>query len=414
MLRIVSVLGLLVFLGMAWLLSNNKRQIDYRVVLWGSLLQVVFFYARDLFTKLLSFTDQGFGFLFGNLYRGVPKLIKEISGSSAFQLWDPAINQFINIGIIFVIHVFPTIIFFSALMSMAYHFRIMQKVVQGAAAVMAKFIGTSGAESLSVAANVFVGPTEAALLIRPYVSTLTLSELMTVMTGGFASMVGLIAAASMRFGVDAGHLMAASLMSVPAALVMAKIIFPETAEPQTKSKVKINIEKTSTNVLDATAAGAADGLKLALRIGGMLLAFIALVATLDFALLKLGMVFGVDDLSLKKILRYAFAPIALIMGVETPDLLNVGYLLGTKISINELLAFEYLGQWKDQVSPRTFTIATYALCGFSNFCALAVQIGGIGWIAPERKADLARLALKAMIAGTLASWMTAAIAGVLL
>jgi CNT family concentrative nucleoside transporter len=413
---------------MAWLLSNNKRRIDYRVVLWGVLLQVVlaviilkttpgqavFFYARDFFNRLLSFTDAGSAFLFGNIFRGDPDVARGIGGSSALQLWDPAGNQFINIGIIFAIHVLPTIIFFSALMSAAYHVGIMQKVTQKTAAAMTRFLGVSGAESLSVAANIFVGPTEAVLLIRPYVSALTFSELMLVMTGGFASVAGWIMVAAIRFGVDAGHLMAASVMSAPAALVMAKIIFPETDEPKTKGEIKVHIGKTNANVLDAVATGAVDGLKLVLNIGGMVLVFIALIAMLDFVLLKLGMVFGLDDLSLKKILGYAFAPISLIMGVETADVLDFGYLLGTKISIHELLAFQYLGQLKEQVSPRTFTIATYALSGFANFCSIAIQLGGIGGMAPERKVDLTRLVFKALAAGALASWMTAAIAGVLL
>lgn len=426
--RLVSFVGVFVLLGIAWLLSNKKRQINYRVVLWGLLLQVVFaviilkttpgqavfFYARAVITKLLSFTDAGASFLFGNLYRGDTDLVKALGGGGPYQIRDSVSGDFINIGVVFAIHVLPTIIFFASLMSILYHLGVMQRVVQGVAWVMARFMGTSGAESLSVASNIFVGQTEAPLLVRPYVSMMTMSELMAVMTGGFATIAGGVMAAYVRFGVDAGHLMAASVMSAPAALVMAKIIFPETGEPKTKGEVKVNLEKTTANVVDAAASGAADGLKLAMNVGAMLLAFIALIAMLDFFLFKIGDVFGLADMSLKKILGYVFAPIALVMGVETADVLHFGYLLGTKVSINEFVAYVQLGEWKDQLSPRTFTIGTYALCGFANFSSIAIQIGGIGGIAPERKQDLARIGLKAMIGGALASWLTATIAGILI
>ncbi|MFQ5750463.1 MAG: NupC/NupG family nucleoside CNT transporter [bacterium] len=426
--RLISVGGCFVLLGIAWLLSNNKRQINYRVVLWGLLLQLIFaviilkttpgqalfFYAKAAITKLLSFTDAGASFLFGSLYRGDPDIVKAIGGSGPYQIMDPGSGQFVNIGIIFAIHVLPTIIFFASLMSILYHLGIMQKVVNAVAWVMAKFMGTSGAESLSVASNIFVGQTEAPLVIRPFISGMTMSELMAVMTGGFATIAGGVMAAYVRFGANAGHLMAASVMSAPAAFVMAKIIFPETGEPETKGNIKIPIEKTTTNVVDAAASGAADGLKLALNVGAMLMAFIALIAMIDFGLFKMGGLFGLADLSLKKILGYLFAPLALVMGVETGDALNFGYLLGTKISINEFVAFVQLGQWKDILSPRSFTIATYALCGFANFSSIAIQIGGIGGIAPDRKHDLAKIGLKAMIAGALASWLTATIAGILI
>ncbi|RMF58600.1 MAG: NupC/NupG family nucleoside CNT transporter [Calditrichaeota bacterium] len=426
--HLVSLVGCFVLLGIAWLMSNNKRQINYRVVGWGLLMQFIFallilkttpgkalfFYAKAAITKLLSFTDAGAAFLFGTLYRGDPDIVKGIGGGGPYQIWDPASSQFINIGVVFAIHVLPTIIFFASLMSILYHLGIMQKIVKAVAWVMAKFMGTSGAESLSVASNIFVGQTEAPLVVKPFVADMTMSELMAVMTGGFATIAGGVMAAYVRFGADAGHLMAASVMSAPAALVMAKLVFPEVGEPKTKGDLKIGLEKTTTNVVDAAASGAADGLKLALNVGAMLLAFIAFIAMFDYGLLKLGGLFGIADLSLKKLLGYAFAPLALLMGVETGDVLKFGYLLGTKISINEFVAFVQLGQWHDQLSPRTFTIATYALCGFANFSSIAIQIGGIGGIAPSRKHDLAKLGLKAMIAGALASWLTATIAGILI
>ncbi len=426
--RFIGVLGIFVILVIAWLLSNNKRQINYRVVLWGLLLQLVFaviilktepgqavfIYAKFAITKLLSFTDAGASFLFGSLYRGDPGVVKEIGGAGPFQIWDPQNSQYVNIGVVFAIHVLPTIIFFASLMSILYHLGIMQRIVQGMAWVMSRFMGTSGAESLSVASNIFVGQTEAPLVIRPFISGLTMSELMAIMTGGFATIAGGVMAAYVRFGADAGHLMAASVMSAPAALVMAKIIFPETEESQTKDAVNIHIEKTTSNVVDAAASGAADGLKLALNVGAMLLAFIALIAMIDFMLVQTGGLFGIEDLSLKKILGFIFAPLALVMGIETADVLSVGYLLGTKISLNEFVAFVQLGEWRDTLSPRSFTIATYALCGFANFSSIAIQIGGIGGIAPDRKRDLAKIGLKAMFAGALASWLTATIAGILI
>ncbi|MCH7755538.1 NupC/NupG family nucleoside CNT transporter [candidate division KSB1 bacterium] len=426
--RLISVFGCFVLIGIAWLLSNNKRQINYRVVVWGLLLQLVFaviilktgpgqavfFYAKTVITKLLSFTDVGAEFLFGNLYRGDPGVVEGLGGGGPYQIWDPGSGSFINIGISFAMHVLPTIIFFASLMSILYHIGVMQKLVQGVAWVMAKFLGTSGAESLSVASNIFVGQTEAPLVIRPFVAKMTQSELMAVMCGGFATIAGGVMAAYVRFGADAGHLMAASVMSAPAALVMAKIIFPETEQPETAGTAEISVEKNTVNVVDAAATGAADGLKLALNVGAMLLAFCALIHLLDFSFIKIGSIFGLEEFGLKKMLGYAFAPLALVMGVETADVLNFGYLLGTKISLNEFVAFVQLGELKETLSPRSFTIGTYALCGFANFSSIAIQIGGIGSIAPERKGDLARLGLKAMIGGALASWLTATIAGILI
>ncbi|MCH8873237.1 NupC/NupG family nucleoside CNT transporter [candidate division KSB1 bacterium] len=426
--RLISVFGCFVLIGIAWLLSNNKRQINYRVVVWGLLLQLVFaviilktapgqavfFYAKAVITKLLSFTDIGAEFLFGNLYRGDPGVVEGLGGGGPYQIWDPGSGSFINIGISFAMHVLPTIIFFASLMSILYHLGVMQKLVRGVAWVMAKVMGTSGAESLSVASNIFVGQTEAPLVIRPFVAKMTQSELMAVMCGGFATIAGGVMAAYVRFGADAGHLMAASVMSAPAALVMAKIIFPETEQPETAGTAEISVEKTTVNVVDAAATGAADGLKLALNVGAMLLAFYALIHLLDFSFIKIGSIFGLEEFGLKKMLGYAFAPLALVMGVETADVLNFGYLLGTKISLNEFVAFVQLGEMKETLSPRSFTIGTYALCGFANFSSIAIQIGGIGSIAPERKGDLARLGLKAMIGGALASFLTATIAGILI
>lgn len=435
--RIIGFFGIFVLLSIAWLLSNNKKKISFRVVGWGLFLQLffallilktgpgqtVFFYAKAAITKLLSFTDAGASFLFGNIYRGDPDIISQIGGAGPFQLKDGITGNFVNIGIIFAFHILPTIVFFASLMGILYHLGIMQKFVQGMAWIMAKFMGTSGAESLSAAGNIFVGQTEAPLLIKPYVSDMTHSELMAIMVGGFATIAGGVMAAYVRFGVDAGHLMAASVMSAPAALVVAKIIFPEMGEPKTKGDVKLKVEKKTANIVDAAASGAADGLRLAVNVGAMLMAFIALIAMINFFLGKIDDVINFItfhhtnftwDLSLKKIFGIIFAPLSFCMGVDPKDIINFGNLLGTKISINELVAYVELTSLKDTLSPRSFIIGTYALCGFANFSSIAIQIGGIGSIAPERRSDLAKIGVKAMLGGAIASWLTATIAGILL
>ncbi|MFQ6618012.1 MAG: NupC/NupG family nucleoside CNT transporter [Fidelibacterota bacterium] len=423
--RLIGVAGIFVILGIAWLLSNNKKRINFRVVIWGILLQIVFALiilkttpgqavfsgARVAITKLLSFTDHGASFLFGNIYFGDEGIVKEVGASygrnGALQVFDSATGEFINIGIIFAFHILPTIIFFASLMSILYHMGVMQRIVQLFAWIMTKFMGVSGAESLSAASNIFVGQTEAPLVVRPYVSEMTMSELTAIMTGGFATVAGGVLAAYVRFGIDAGHLLAASVMSAPAALVMAKIVFPEVEEPKTAGVVKIAIEKKTVNIIDAAATGAADGLKLALNVGAMLMAFLAIIAMINYFL-------GLAGLSLKQIFGYIFSPLAFFMGVDFKDLLTFGNLLGTKISLNEFVAYVNLGEVKDTISPRTFIIATYALCGFANFGSIGIQLGGIGGIAPERRHDLAKLGLRAMFAGALASWLTATIAGILI
>lgn len=435
--RFIGVIGIFVLLGLAWLLSNNKKKINFRVVGWGLSLQLlfaliilktgpgkaVFFYAKSAITKLLSFTDEGASFLFGNIYRGDPGVISGLGGQGPFQIMDGTTGQFVDIGIIFAFHILPTIIFFASLMAILYHLGVMQRIVHGMAWIMSKFMGTSGAESLSAAGNVFVGQTEAPLLIKPYVSEMTNSELMAIMVGGFATIAGGVMAAYVRFGVDAGHLMAASVMSAPAALVVAKIMYPEMQEPKTKGGVKLEIERKTANVVDAAASGAADGLKLALNVGAMLMAFIALIGMLNFLLGKVDDLVNLItfhqtsfawDLSLKKIFGVIFAPLSFCMGVDSKDIIEFGNLLGTKISINELVAYVELANLKGTLSDRSFTIGTYALCGFANFSSIAIQIGGIGGIAPERRSDLAKIGIKAMLGGAIASWLTATIAGILI
>ena len=435
--RITAFFGIFVLLGIAWLLSNNKKKINFRIVIWGLVLQLifavlilktgpgqsVFFFARAFITKLLSFTDVGASFLFGNIYLGDPDVVQNVGASGTLQVWDSASEKFVNIGIIFAFHILPTIIFFASLMGVLYHLGVMQKVVQFMAWIMAKTMGTSGSESLSAAGNIFVGQTEAPLLIKPYVSDMTHSELMAIMVCGFATIAGGVMAAYVRFGVDAGHLMAASVMSAPAALVVAKIMYPETEESKTKGIVKLDVEKKTANIIDAAANGAADGLRLALNVGAMLMAFIALIAMIDFFLGKVDDIVNIItfnqvnvewNLNLKTIFGIIFAPLAFMMGADPKDIFQFGNLLGTKISINELVAYVELTALKGAISERSFIIGTYALCGFANFSSIAIQIGGIGGIAPERRGDLAKIGLKAMFGGAIASWLTATIAGILL
>lgn len=299
-------------------------------------------------------------------------------------------------------------------MGILYHLGIMQQIVRGIAYVMRKAMGTSGPESLAVAGNIFVGQTEAPFLVKPFLNKMSYSELMAVMTGGFATVAGGVMAVYVRFGIDAGHLMAASVMSAPAALVMAKMIIPETQVSEVADATRLKVEKSYSNVIDAAAGGASDGLKLAVNVAAMLIAFIALIAMFNAILGWFGSLVGIEHLSLKVIFGYMFAPLAFVMGVDPKDILDVGFLLGTKISINEFVAYVDLAHIKDQISPRSFTIATYALCGFANFSSIAIQIGGIAALVPERRKELAQLGLRAMIAGALASFQTGAIAGILL
>ncbi|MBL7191596.1 NupC/NupG family nucleoside CNT transporter [bacterium] len=419
-----SFLGLPLLLIIAWLLSGDKRKVSFRIIIWGIGLQVVFaflilkttpgreffFILGEVFNRVVNFSDEGAKFLFGGVFLGV----SEKGPIGPLQVWDAGRESFVDLGQVmisfgptFAFKVLPSIIFFASLTSIFYHLGFLQRVVQAMAWVMARTMGVSGAESVNAAANIFIGMSDAPLLVRPYISGMTMSELAALMTTGFATIAGSVLAAYISFGMDAGHLLAASVMSAPAALVTAKLIFPETGVPQTKGKVSLKVEKETVNVIDAAAQGAAAGLKIALNIGAMLIAFIALIALINYIL-------GLAGASLSMILGYVFAPIAFILGIPLSELLQVGQLLGTKVSINEFVAFVELSALKGELSERSFIICTYALCGFANFSSIGMQIGCIGGIAPERKSDLAKLGLKAMIGGALASWITASIAGLLI
>lgn len=411
--RFISVLGMLAMIGVAYAMSYDRRRFPWRVVLWGTALQlffaffilgtgagkIVFQWTGDKVAAFLNFTRYGTEFLFGNLVK------PEYQNTFGFQ---------------FAFAVLPTIIYFSAVMSILYHLGIMQKIVEGIAVVMSKTMGTSGAESLSCSANIFVGQTEAPLLIRPFVAKATNSELMAIMCGGFATIAGGVMAGYILMGIPASHILAASVMSAPAALVMAKIILPEKEEPVTRGHVKVPPERVAGDVIEAAAIGAADGMKLAVNVGAMLLAFIAIIAVINAgmgiihnAMAAIGFPYFPGELRI--LFGWIFSPLAWLMGVPWQDCLAFGNLLGTKISINEFIAYKDLSELikTGGMSARANIIATYALCGFANFSSIAIQIGGIGGMAPERRGDLAKLGLRAMFGGALASWMTAAIAGML-
>ena len=412
-----GLFGLTVLVGIAVLFSNNRGAISWRLVGIGIGLQLLFAvivilttwgsrffsFISTIFVKVIAFTNEGSMFIFGDL----------ADGSKGFY---------------FAFQVLPTIIFFSSLMSVLYHLVAMQKVVQGMAWVMAKAMRVSGAESISVAANVFIGQTEAPLVVRPYVSPMTQSELLTLMVGGMATIAGGVLAAYVGLlgGGDpqlqlfyAKHLLSASIMAAPATIVIAKVLVPETETSQTMGEVKVHVEKTASNIIDAAASGAADGLKLALNVAGMLLAFIALIAMVNWIFEGiftelLGLTIAGEPITLQVLIGYALSPIAWLIGVPWGDSVTIGSLIGQKVIINEFVAYLELSQIPaGQLSEKATLIATYALCGFANFSSIAIQIGGIGGIAPDRRSDLAKFGLRAVLGGTLATMMTATIAGVL-
>jgi concentrative nucleoside transporter, CNT family len=430
-----GIIGLVLVIGIAVLFSNNKRIIDWRLVGTGIVLQFLFAlfvlktwagqasfaWISKMFVSLLAFTNEGAQFVFGKLAVG-----PETTGS---------------FGFIFAFQVLPTIIFFASLMAVLYHLGVMQRIVQGIAWIMAKVLGTSGAESLSVAANVFIGQTEAPLVVRPYIATMTKSELLTMMVGGMAHIAGGVMAAYVQMlGVSyakvkgwdlstaqvqfAGHLLAASVMSAPATMIIAKILIPETETPLTKGTVRLKIEKAHANVVEAAASGASDGVKLAINVAAMLLAFIAIIALVNAVLGWIGWTTGLNavctqnfgrPLSLELLFGLLFQFIAFAIGVPWHDALNVGSLMGVKLVLNEFVAYSKLSDMipLNILSEKAILISTSALCGFANFTSIAIQIGGISPLAENRRSDIARLGLKAVIGGTIATWMTATIAGML-
>lgn len=430
-----GIIGITVILGITWSLSSSRKSVNWRIIGAGLALQIVlavfilrgaemgaffaplgwpkafFSWVSSFFVLVLDFTTEGARFIFGDL-----ALSPGEEGS---------------LGSLFAFQVLPTIIFFSSLMSILYYMGVMQRVVQGMAWLVSRFLGTSGAETLSVTANIFVGQTEAPLVVRPFLQRMTHSELMAIMAGGMATIAGGVMAAYIQILGDsfaqaqglpldvarlqfAEQLLGASVMAAPAALLLAKMMIPETESPETGQDVRVEIERTSENVIDAAADGAAAGVKLAANVGGMLIAFIALIAMGNYIVDWTAGLFGYS-LSLQQIFGWTLSPIAWLVGVPWADAVQFGSLIGTKVVLNEFVAYlnlaEVIGQ--GAFSAKSIVMATFALCGFANFSSIAIQIGGIGPLAPERTSELARLGLRAVLVGTLANLMTATIAGVL-
>lgn len=412
-LKLISLLGLLVFVGVAWGLSSNRKQFPWRPVLCGLGLQFlfgvlilkttfgerVFDFCQRGVTKLIGFADEGSKMIFGPLANG--DLLTEKLGPGN--------------GFIFVITVTATIILVAALSSLLYHYGVLQLVVRGTAWVMQRLMRTSGSESLAAAANIFMGQTEAPLVIRPYLPTMTRSEILALMTGGMATIAGGVLAAYVSFGISAGHLLTASVMSAPAALLIAKVMLPETEKSETAAGASAKIPRETTNGLDALCRGASEGMMLAINVMAMLIAFVAVVALVNY-LIGLGLrQFGyTGSTPLQTLFGWVNAPFAWLMGVPWKDCAAIGSVLGERIVINEFIGYLSLSKLSATIEPRSYVLATYALCGFANFSSIAIQIGGIGSLAPTRRADLAKLGLRAMIGGLLASYLTATIAGILI
>ena len=401
----MGVLGVIVLLGIAFAMSNNRSAISWKLVIWGLSLQFIFaiiilkspigipfFSTIDIFIKnLLSFSDAGSDFLFKSFSNNIVE--------------GPLMN--------FAFRILPTLIFFSSLITVLYHLGVMQFLVKNTARIMQKTMGTSGSETLCISGNIFVGQTEAPLLVQPFVSTMTNSELTAVMIGGFATVAGGVMAMYVSMLGDvpgiAGHLLAASIMSAPAALVVAKIIYPETEESKTKGDLVISIENNDDNVMEALSRGATNGMKLAANVAAMLIAFVAMIAMINALL-------GIFGFSLEQILGLIFSPLAWTMGVPWNEANLVGSLMGKKLVLTELIAYGDLSSSisNNLLSERSAIISSYALCGFANFASIGIQLGGIGGIAPERRKDISKLGVKTMFGGALASWLTATIAGILI
>ena len=418
-----GLLGLAVMIGLAWLMSSHKRRFPVRIVVCGVLLQFAFAFLilrTEIGRKIFQVID--------NVFVG---LLDCVDYGAIFMFGDTFKDHF------FAFRVLPTIIFFSALMSIFYYFGIIQKVVGALAFLMRKTLGTSGAETLSAAANIFVGQTEAPLVIRPYIKSMTQSELNAVMVGGFATMAGGVLGALSAMGINAGDLLSASVISAPGALLLAKVMQPEVDTPKTLGSVGIDVDDGSVNVLDAIAKGTVGGLALAMNVGAMLIVFLALIAVINvvLGLAGEGYYWAASEWfdkaspevpivwSLQGLLGYLFAPFAWLIGVEGADCRAAGELMGLKVATNEFVAYAELAKMApltdgvasaEMISNRTRQLMTYALCGFANFSSIGIQLGGIGGIAPERQGDLAKLGLRAMLGGILAAFMTACIAGMLI
>ncbi|MFZ0735380.1 MAG: nucleoside transporter C-terminal domain-containing protein [Candidatus Sulfotelmatobacter sp.] len=407
--RFTGILGLLTMLGLAFIFSTNRRAIRVKTVAWGLGLQIVFaiFVLRvevgrrmfqvigDAANRVLAYSYAGSEFVFG-----------------------PLGKQNSNIGFVFAFQVLPVVIFICALFAILYHYGVMQFIIRIAAWAMTRFMGASGAESLNVAASIFMGQTEAPVTIRPFLPELTRSELMTVMTSGMAHVSGSIMAAYFAFGAEPRHVLSAVIMTAPGTILISKMLVPETETPKTAGQVVMNQNEAEKekheNLLGAIARGTGDGLHMALNIGAMLIAFLALVALLDGIMGGIHRHIGWFPVSMESVLGVLFAPVAWLIGIPWHNCKAIGNLLGTRMVLNELVAFSMLGPQRATLDPRSFTIATFALCGFANLSSIGIQIGGIGALAPNKRGELARLGFRAMLAGTMANLMSASIAGMLL
>lgn len=408
--RFTGLIGIVLILGIALLMSNNRRAINLRTVGVGLGLQfglAIFVLktdvGRNLFSvlgafvkKLLDFADKGADFVFGPLVR------------------ETLLNKTFGQPTIFFFKIIPTIIFVAVLVNIFYHLGIMQRIVAFMARIMKWLMGVSGAEALSNVSSAFVGQVEAQIMIKPYLKGMTNSELLASMAGSFACIAGGVMAIYISFGIPAEYLLAASIMAAPGALVISKIVFPETEVSETQGSAKVDIKKNHANLLDAIAAGASEGLKVGFNVIAMLIGFIALIALIDGILFKIGELAGFPELSLNFLLGNLFSVFAWAMGVPTKDIQAAGALMGTKMVVNEFVAYLDLIKLKDTLDPKTVAITSFALCGFANFSSIAIQVGGISELAPSRRSDLARLGFKALICGTLASYMSATLAGLLL
>lgn len=403
--RYIGIFGLLLILLIAYAFSGNRRLIKPRLIIWGLALQFAF-------ALLIMKTNVGVA-IFGWISHVVTLGLDKANAGAEFVFGTFLMNED-NVGFIFAFKALSTIIYISSLFGVLYYLGILQKIVLFMAKIMARTMGTSGAESLSCAANVFMGQTEAPLVIMPYVQTMTFSELATLMVGGMATISGGVMAAYIAMGVEAKFLLAASVMNAPAAILISKMLVPETGTPMTKGEVKLKVERTAVNIIDAAARGASAGLQLALNVAAMLIAFLSIIALVNWPLNALGNYIGFP-LSLEQIFAWIFSPLAFVMGVPWQEAGQVGTLFGQKLILNEFVAYMELAkiQTAEALSPRSELIATYALCGFANLGSIGIQIGGIGGIAPSRKQDLAKLGLRAVLGGSLATFMTATIAGLL-
>jgi CNT family concentrative nucleoside transporter len=424
--RFTGLLGIAVILFTAFLLSNNRKAINYRLVFSGLLLQallalfilktetgqLIFAKVGQVITRLLEFSDKGADFVFGILVSKTQ--LEQVFGAGS--------------SFIFIFKIMPTIIFVSVLVSIAYHIGLMQRLVSFVARVVHRLMGVSGSEAISNVASAFVGQVEAQIMIKPYISTMTMSELLASMAGSMACIAGGVMAVYISMGVPAPYLLAASLMAAPGALVISKIVYPETEQSTTKGKVSLDVKKSHANLMDAISHGASDGLKVSLNVIAMLIGFIALIAMIDAILGFTGRglasaglsmdAIGIDvaTLSLKQILGIVFSFFALVMGVPYDEIRQAGGLLGTKMVINEFVAYVDLSKMiaANAISPKALTIVSFALCGFANFSSIAIQVGGIGELSPDRRSDLAKLGIKALLCGTLASYLSASLAGIMM